>query len=393
MALEVSVASSSGGLEDVFIIGDVLQSIAGLLEPVADGVTIALNTTTKAVQFVEPFAEALDPSAASKKLLLDSMNVIIEKTRKFLTDMRATGVYVLPVGIRKSSQKMVPLTAATPVINFLEDVQNPNDGIAGYGHPGGLQGLKSFIRTALLNARDPSRPNFADTAYIGSMSFFGYGLDAIAAARIAKIVEFLVVFSDENKRAALLENFDRDVGKEANDDINRIVGPFADAFTVNRLANTARDVAPAAWIHRNLNQLLPRQVEDGFIIADQFLVALQRSLGAIQNVISRLVKMLVKALHEIQATLQAIKDLISFLDLLLEHFPVVTMFSSPQSGGTLELANSLDEWFDSAIHQELKEIKDTSYTVGFMLVYGTSDSIGADSIKDVLDNFFAQPGA
>jgi hypothetical protein len=342
--------------------------------PIAEPIQDLVAASAKIGGTVKTLLEALNSLSAIENLIAAGLTnaislvvrPIIEDVRNRIRDIRKTGAYVTTLGFRQNLLRGSVLVG---------DKRTDFTGLAG-----GLSGLKRELAFALSNERDPSWPGFGPTSFTTGIGVFVHGPDKTMIDRAMALFEKVFVSDDVKKNALGIRDFFVD---QVEGGAERT---FRDGFDSYRQANTANLTSDPKW---------------GFMSLEALIGGLGDPLVAIESLLNGLLSLLVKlqifhkffelaraVLAEIVQVLQILQSFIDFLELLLTKFPIITLRFRPQPGGVRGIVESLDEWFDPALHPELKTVSANAYTLGIFILGGFPSAATVQAEEVVWDAIF-----
>jgi hypothetical protein len=227
--------------------------------------------------------------------------------------------------------------------------------------PGGMRGASGVIRAALMNARDPQRPNFGPFSFVA-----GWGM--IAAADLGTIQRIVDAFN------ALFLAVD---GLAAQANFVKTVPTltFPDPFAINKLVGRAAPQNVPPWVAARIVDLIPGS-EDAL----DTLVAALKSLRAkpINLPLSDHFAFLQKIIARIKAILAIVIAIVTLLQSLFLDIPVKIIEFEEQIGSTQDISDSVAAWFAPG-QSILSDVGDQLYTCGIFSVIGSIEpaSVGA----------------
>jgi len=255
-------------------------------------------------------------------IALEGLNVFIELLRKTINDVINTGVFLL----------IIP----------------PGQG--------GLARMRNFVRTALLNVRDPKRPTFSDEAFIWATGGLAFGFDVPRAQEAFTVITKVITSNVKMKRAALAERLET-------------LGGVAPSYYKNQLAGDAGPIEKSPWQRARLSDLTPG-LNEVLVKASSYLLTVQNSAT-----VSTKDSFLDFANQQYSLTVGLIEEItnaISFLVNTLEKFPILVFGAkTPVVGGLNELISAVDrDFYNVDLHPELEPVTDISLTTGYFIVGG-----------------------
>lgn len=322
MALEVNW--SEGNLED--LIPDFIQDLeaadfGGLADLYAN-----LKKAEKAVAAVKFAQAAIDAAGVASAEIL-ALTALIDLANDAITDFVNTGIYFLAIP---------PLTGDT-------------------------QTFSNYIRSALLNQRDPRRPVFSSTATIMGFGGFAFSVDNFVTELAFDSIKKGIISKEDIQRALDIRNLPKRDG-------------LSQSYFKNVLAGTARPIKDSPWAVIKISDIVPG-LEDVAISVKSFLLGLKNSVqvSALQSYLN----FAQRYVNNVTAIIESIKSTIDFLKNSLDSLPLRIFDIPPAVGGTVELSLALSGFFDPSEHTELQDVGAPIFITGFFIMAGTN--LTADS--------------
>lgn len=262
-------------------------------------------------------------------------------------------------------------TAINPQIEIinavLDDLQNVTADIINTGMyllivppgPGGLERMKRFVKTSLLNARDPRRPTFSQDATVFAIGGLAFALDLPGIQEAFTVITNVITNNVLQRRAADAEKLENLQG-------------LAPSYFKNQLAGDAGPIEPSPWQSVRLSDQTPA-LQDILFKANSMLASLSNSVtvstvDSYKNFADRQYLLAISLVQEVDAAIKVMTD-------SLEDFPIKIFGALPATGGLGALIDAVEtEIYDVSQHPELEGITDNTLTAGFFYVGGGPDA-------------------
>lgn len=281
-------------------------------------------------------------------LQIAAISLFLDALRKATLDLANTGMYLL----------LIP----------------PESG--GVAQLGGLTRMKRFIKTSLLNSRDPRRPFFSSDAYVFAAGGLAYGVDIPAVQEAFTVTTNVLTSNIQQKRAAGVETLQTLQG-------------VARSYFKNQLTGDAGPVERSVWQSMRLTDLTPG-LNDILLGANSLLQGLSQSvtLKSVQSYFDfadRQFRLVTGLLDKIQSAL-------AIMNSALEQFPILMFGAAPSQGGLDALISAtVDDFYNPVKHPELIPVKDNTFTTGFLLVGGAPSPSVAETQYNLLKGIYQLP--
>lgn len=337
MALVVNwtAANFSDYVPDV--VTSLTEPLPGAPGGVLDYVTLYANVQ-RAIQLAKAATFSTDILAGINPAI-EAINLFLKQTKTATNDLFNTGLYFL----------LIP----------------PG--------PGGLARTKRFVKTALLNARDPRRPTFSQDAFVYLQGGLVYTLDFPSIHEAFTVTTNVLLSNIQLKRAAGAE-------------ILSALQGIAPSFYKNQLAGFAGPIEQSPWVSVRLTDLIPG-LGDILIQSNSLLQGLSQSVTT--NSLQSYLDFANRQFSLVNSLILKIQDALDTLGNALEDFPLLACGAPPAEGGLNALILAVEEdLFNPAVHPELEPVKDNTLTMGFIMVGGSVSLDAANTGYNALKTIF-----